>query len=69
MTRSKDLRVELKCSKKDRVRLDSALEEVIGASGSVRLLISRIEVDITDIGPSIVAEVVEEAVRGGKRLL
>ena len=48
-TRSKDLLVELKCSKEGRGRLDTALKEVIGASGTVRHLIPRIEVEIADI--------------------
>ena len=63
-TRSKDLLVELKCSKEGRARLDTALKEVIGASGTVRHLIPRIEVEIADIEPSIEAEDVENAVRG-----
>ena len=63
-TRSKDRLVELKCSKEGRGRLDTALKEVIGASGTVRHLIPRIQVGITDIEPSIEAEDVENAVRG-----
>ena len=63
-TRSKDLLVELKCSKEGRGRLDTALKEVIGASGTVRHLIPRIVVEIVDIEPSIEAEDVENAVRG-----
>ena len=55
-TRSEDLLVELKCSKEGRGRLDTALKEVIGASGKVRHLIPRIEVEIADIEPSIEAE-------------
>ena len=62
--RFKDLLVKLKCSKEDRGHLDSAFAEVIGASESVRHLISRIEVEIADIDPSTDAEDVEEAVRG-----
>ena len=46
-TRSKDLLVELKCSKEGRRRLDTALKEVIGASGTVRYLIPRIYIYIT----------------------
>ena len=61
---SKDLLVELRCSKKDRGWLATALKEVIGANGSVRLLIPRIEVVIVGINPSIEAEDVEEAIRG-----
>ena len=63
-TRSKDLLVELKCSKEGRGRLDTFLKEVIGASGTVRHLIPRIEVEIADIEPSIEADDVENAVRG-----
>ena len=40
------------------------MKEVIGASGTVRHLIPRIEVEIADIEPSIEAEDVEDAVRG-----
>ena len=40
------------------------MKEVIGASGPVRHLIPRIEVEIADIEPSIEAEDVENAVRG-----
>ena len=60
-TRSKDLLVELKCSKKDRGRLDTAFKEAIEASGSVRYLIPRIEVEITDLELSIEVAVIEEA--------
>ena len=63
-TRSKDLLVELKCSKGGRGRLDTALKEVIGAIGTARHLIPRIEVEIADTEPSIEAEDVENAVRG-----
>ena len=59
VTRSKDLLVKLKCSKEGRRRLDTALEEVIVASATVRRLILRIEVEIADIEPSIEAEDVE----------
>ena len=62
--RSKDLLVELKCSKEGRRRLDTALKEVIGASGTDRHLIPRIEVEIADIEPSIETEDVKNAVRG-----
>ena len=63
-TRSKDLLVELKSSKEGRGRLDTALKEVIGASGTVRQLIPRIEVKIADIEPNIQAEDVEDALNG-----
>ena len=63
-TRSKDLLVEVKCSKKDKGLLDTAFKESIGASGAVRHLTARIEVEIADQEPSIGAEDVEEAVRG-----
>ena len=48
-TRAKDLLVKVKCSNKDRGRLDSTFNEVIGASGTVRHLIPRIEVGIEDV--------------------
>ena len=54
----------LKCSKEGRGRLDTALKEVIGASGTVHLLIPKIEVEIADIEYSSEAEDVEDAVRG-----
>ena len=63
-TRSKDLLVEMKCSTKSRGRLKTAFEEAVGASGTVRHLISRIEVEIADLEPTIGAGDVEEAVRG-----
>ena len=63
-TRSKELIVELKCSKKDRERLDIAFREAVGASGTVRHLIPRIEVEIADLDPSIEARDVEEALPG-----
>ena len=63
-TRSKDLLMELKCSKEDRGQLDSAFKEVNGVSGSICHLTPRIEVEIADIDPSNNAENVEEAVRG-----
>ena len=63
-THSKDLLVELKCSKDGRGRLDTALKEVIGASETVCHLITKIEVKITDIERSIEAEDVEDALRG-----
>ena len=58
-TRSNDLIVELKCSKKDRERLDTAFKEAVGASGTVRHLIPRMEVEIADLDLDV-----EEAVRG-----
>ena len=63
-TRSIDLLIELKCSKEGRGRLDTSLKEVFAASGTVRHLIPRIEVEIADIEPSIEADDVENAVRG-----
>ena len=54
-TRFKDLLVELKCFK-DRGWLDAAFKDVIGASGSVRHFIPRIEVEIADINPSTDSE-------------
>ena len=63
-TRSKDLLVELKCSKEDRGRLDTALKEVIGASGTLRHLIPRIEVEIADIESNIEVDDLENDVRG-----
>ena len=62
--RSKDLLVELKCSTKSRGRLDTAFKEAVGARGTVRHLIPRIEVEIADLEPTIGAGDVEEAVRG-----
>ena len=61
--RSKDLLVELKCPKEGRWRLDSAFQEAIGISGTVLHLVTRIEVETTDLDPSIKGEEVEEAVR------
>ena len=63
-TQSKNLLVKLKCSKKDRERLDTAFKEAVRTSGTVRHLIPRIEVEIADLDPSIEAGDVEEAVRG-----
>ena len=63
-TRSKDLLVELKCSTKSRGRLDTAFKEAVRASGAVRHLIPRIEVEIANLQPTIGAGDVEEAVRG-----
>ena len=63
-TRSKDLLVELKCSTKSRGRLDTAFKGAVGASGMVRHLIPRIEVEIADLEPTIGARDVGEAVRG-----
>ena len=54
-TRSKELLVELKCSTKSRERLDTAFKEVVGAKGTVRHLIPRIEVEIADLEPTIEA--------------
>ena len=62
--RSKDLLVELKCSKEGRGRLDTTLKKVIGASGTFRHLIPRIEDEIADIEPSIEAQDAENAVIG-----
>ena len=62
-TRSKDLLVELKCSKEARARLDSAFKKTFGASGSVRHIILRFEVEIADIDPSTDAENVEKTER------
>ena len=62
--RSKDLLVEIKCSKKDRERLETAFKERVGASGAVCHLIPRIEVEITDLDPSIEAGDVNDVVRG-----
>ena len=64
VTRSEDILVELKCSKEDKGRLDSAFKEVIGARGSLRILIPRTEVKIVNIDLDTDAEDVEEAVRG-----
>ena len=62
-TLSKDLLVELKCPKECRGLLDSAFQEAIEVRGTVRHLIPRFEVEITDLHPSIEGEEVEEAVR------
>ena len=51
--RSKDLLVELKCSTKSREKIDNAFKEVVGARGTVRHLIHRIEVEIADLEPTI----------------
>ena len=56
--------MELKCSKEGRGRLDTALQEVIDASGTVRHLIPRIEFEIADIEPSIEVEDAKDAIRG-----
>ena len=48
---------------KSRGRLDTAFKEVIGARGTVRHLIPRIEVEIADLEPTIEAEDVEDAVK------
>ena len=55
--------MELKCSTKSRGRLNTAFNEVIGARGTVRHLIPRIEVEIDDLEPTIEAEDVEDAIR------
>ena len=47
-THSKHLLVKLKCSKKDRERLDTAFKEAVGINGAVCHLISRIEVEISE---------------------
>ena len=62
-TRLKDLLVKLRCPKEGRERLNPAFREAIGVSGTVRHLIPRIEVDITDLDPKIEGEEGEEAVR------
>ena len=56
--------MELKCSEEGRGLLDTAFKEVMGASGIVHLLTSKIEVEIAAIEPIIEAEDVEDAVRG-----
>ena len=63
-TRSKDLLVELRWSTKSKGRLDTAFKEAVGSRGTVRHLIPRIEVEISDLDPSIEAGDVAEAVRG-----
>ena len=55
--------MELKCSTKSRKKIDNAFREVVGARGTVRHLIPRIEVEIADLEPTIEAEDVEDAVR------
>ena len=60
--RSKDLLVELKCSKKDRGPLDTVPKEAVGASSVVRQLIPRIKAEIADLQPSDEAEDIEKAV-------
>ena len=62
-TRSKDLLVEMKCSTKSREKIDTAFKEVVGARGTVRHLIPRIEVEIADLEPTIGVEDVDDAVR------
>ena len=62
-TRSKDLLVELKCSTKSRGRLDTAFKKAVGARGTVRHLIPRIEVELTNLDPTTEAEDVEDPVR------
>ena len=63
-TCSKYLLVELRCSTNSRGRLDTAFNEAVGARGTVRHLIPRIEVKIAELEPTIGAGDVEEAVRG-----
>ena len=48
-TRSKGLLVELKVPKEGRRWLNSTFQEAIGVSGTVRHLVPRIEVEITDL--------------------
>ena len=55
--------MELKCSTKSRGRLDTAFKEAVGARGTVRHLIPRIEVETVDLEPTIEAKDVEDAVR------
>ena len=62
-TRSKDFLVELKCSTKNRERLDIASKKVVGAWGMVRHLIPRIEVEIANLEPTIGLEDVEDKPR------
>ena len=57
------LLAELKCFEKDRGRLYTTFKKAVGASGVVRYLIPRIEVEIADLESSIEAEDVKEAVR------
>ena len=61
--RSKDLLVEMKCSTKSREKILTAFKEVVGARGTVRYLIPRIEVEIAYLEPTNEAEDVEDAVR------
>ena len=51
------------CFTNGRGRLDTAFKEAVGARGTVRHLIPRIEVEIADREPTIEAEDVEDAVR------
>ena len=55
--------MELKCSTKNRERLDTVFREVVGARRTVRHLIPRIAVEIADLDPTIEAEDVQVAVR------
>ena len=57
--RSKDLLVELQCSKESRGRLHPVLEGIIIATRSVLHLIPKIEIEITDIDPNTEADDVE----------
>ena len=61
-TRSKDLLVKLKCFTKSRGRLETVFKEAIGARGTVRHLIPRIQVEIADLEPTIEVKDVEDAV-------
>ena len=62
-TRSKGVLVEVKCSAKDRKRLDSAFRNVVGGSESVRHLVLTVKVEVMDIDPTTGDEEVAEAVR------
>ena len=55
--------MELKCSTKSREKIDATFKEVVGARGTVRHLIPRIEVKIADLEPTIGVEDVDDAVR------
>ena len=52
--------MKLKCSTKSRGRLDITFKEVIGARGTIRHLIPRIKVEITNQQTTIEAEDVED---------
>ena len=55
--------MKLKCSTKSRGRPDTAFKEAVGARGTARHLIPRIEVEIANLEPTTEAEDVEDAVR------